>query len=176
MKLKYVKVQNDNIDTAYNIQKSLWPDYPDYNNFIDKVNNYSKTNVDFIVYLENTPVGITGIYVEDIDDKSLWLDWYGVIPEYRRKGIGKQILLDTIEYCKNLNNYDYLRIDTTYYEGRPAILLYDKMMTFKESYTIEDTENTNNNWIIYTYSLHGKKELWNNRYLGLTDYYESLSK
>ena len=93
----------------------------------------------------------------------------------RQKGFGKKILLDTIEYCKKLNKYEYLRLDTTYWEGRPAILLYDKVMTFKEKYTIEDKE-TSNNWWIYTYSLKGKKEFWNNKYLDLSNYYDEIKQ
>lgn len=38
-----------------------------------------------------------------------------VLPEYRRKGYGKKVLLDTIHYCKKLNKYNYFRVDTTYY-------------------------------------------------------------
>jgi len=35
-------------------------------------------------------------------------------------------------------------------------------MQLKEDYTIEDTENYKNNFIIYSYSLNGKIEPWNN--------------
>lgn len=171
MNLKYEIVTINNYEMAFNIQKELWPDEPDLNHFLDKANNYKKDNVSFIVYLDNTPIGITGIYIEDIDFESLWLDWYGILPEYREKGIGKKVLLDTIDYCKLLSNYEYLRLDTTYWDGRPAINLYDSVMTYKEKYTIEDKEKSHS-WWIYTYSLKGKNKLWNNRYLGLSEYYD----
>lgn len=45
-------------------------------------------------------------------------------------------------------------------------------MELKENYTIEDTENNKNNFIIYSYSLNGKLQPWNNKYLGLKDYYD----
>ena len=175
MKLTYKKVTLENIEIAFDIQKMLWPNDQDYNNFKNKALYSKDDDVSFIVYLENNPVGITGVYTEDIDNESIWLDWYGVLPKYRNQGIGKQILLDTIEYCKKLMQYDYLRLDTTYYPGRPAIYLYDSIMTFKEKYTIEDVDKKHN-YMIYTYSLHGKKKYWNNRYLGLTKYYEDLKK
>lgn len=97
------------------------------------------------------------------------------LPEYRRKGYGKKVLLDTIQYCKELKRYDVFRVETTYYESKPAIFLYDKVMQMKENYTIEDTDTIKNHTIIYSYSLNGKLELWNNRYLGLKEYYDNLN-
>ena len=40
-------------------------------------------------------------------------------------------------------------------------------MQLKEEYTIEDTKNEKTNTLIYSYSLNGKLDLWNNKYLGL---------
>lgn len=71
-----------------------------------------------------------------------------------------------------MNRYATFRIETTYYENRPALFLYDKVMQLKENYTIEDTETIKSNTIIYSYSLNGKLDLWNNRYLGLIEYYD----
>lgn len=53
--------------------------------------------------------------------------------------------------------------------------LYDKVMQLKEDYTIEDTENYKNDFIIYSYSLNGKFQPWNNKYLGLKDYYDKCN-
>lgn len=170
-KLNYVKVSKDNYKIAYNIQKQIWVDEPDYENFKNKSESNELDNISWIVFYNNEPIGITGFFTEGFDSETIWLDWYGVLPQYRQNGFGRKILLDTIEYCKNLNKYEYLRLDTTYWDGRPAISLYDSVMTFKEKYAIED-EETSHNWWIYTYSLKGKKELWNNRYIGLTEYYD----
>lgn len=68
------------------------------------------------------------------------------------------------------------RVETTYYENRPALFLYDKIMELKENYTIEDTENDKTETLIYSYSLNGKLDLWNNRYLGLREYYDNLKE
>lgn len=170
-KLNYVKVSKDNYEIAYNIQKQIWADEPDYENFKNKSESNELDNISWIVFYNNEPIGITGVFTEDFDLETIWLDWYGVLPEYRKNGFGRKILLDTIEYCKNLNKYEYLRLDTTYWDGRPAISLYDSVMTFKEKYTIED-EETSHNWWIYTYSLNGKNKLWDNRYIGLSEYYD----
>ena len=65
-------------------------------------------------------------------------------------------------------------METTYYENRPALYLYNKVMELKEDYTAEDTDEIKNNTLIYSYSLSGKLELWNNKYLGLRKYYDNL--
>lgn len=171
--VKYVEVTMDNIDIAYNIQKAIWKTDPDYNNFFKKANNTKDDNIAFIVYFQGVPIGITGVYIEDIDLKSIWLDWFCVLPEYRRIGLGKTILTDTIQYAKELKRFEYFRVETTYWEGRPAIKLYDEIMTFKEKYTIEDTSEIQHNWIIYTYTFGDKREYWNNRNLELEDYYKN---
>ena len=49
-------------------------------------------------------------------------------------------------------------------------------MQVKEEYTAEDTTDNKLNVIIYSYSLNGKIEFWNNKYLGLTKYYEKLKE
>ena len=99
--LKYKQITNENLEIAYNIQKNEWENEPDKQNFIDKANNVKKDNISFIVYYKNIPIGITGVYTEDIDKNSIWLDWFCVVPEYRKMGLGEQILRDTIEYAKS---------------------------------------------------------------------------
>lgn len=172
--LKYEILNLKNLDTAFKIQKETWPNDPDYEDLYDKAVNTKDDNCFFLVYDENNLIGITGVGVNREYPKTIWLDWFTILPEHRRKGYGKKVLLDTIQYCKKLNRYDDFRIDTTYYEGRPALYLYDEVMQMKEKYTIEDTENLKSNTIIYSYSLNGKLELWNNKYLGLNEYYDRL--
>lgn len=88
-KLKYTVVNKENIDIAYNIQKEVWKENPDYNNFVEKAINTSKDNVSFIVYNEENPIGITGVYVDKKYNDSIWLDWFCILPKYRQKGFGK---------------------------------------------------------------------------------------
>lgn len=173
--LKYVQVTNENFEIAYNIQKEQWKNEADKENFIDKANNFKTDNISFIVYYKDIPIGITGVYTEDIDKDSIWLDWFCIVPEYRKMGLGEQILRDTIEYARGLNKFLYFRIETTYWEGRPAVLLYDKVMNMKEKYTVE-SKNSDKITLIYTYNFTDKTEYWNNRYLGLNDYYTSLKR
>ena len=175
-KLKYIQVTKKNLEIAYNIQKNVWKEYPDKQNFIIKANNPKDDNIAFIVYYEDVPIGITGVYTENIDKNSIWLDWFCVKEEYREQGFGEQILLDTIEYARKLEKFLYFRVETTYWEERPAISLYDKIMPIKEKYTMEDTKKHCRNTLIYTYNFTDKTELWNNRYLDLNNYYMNLKE
>lgn len=170
--LIYKILTKDNLSLAFHIQKSIWTDDPDYQDLYDKATNTSSDNCFFLVYDKEILIGITGVdtYLEYPD--TIWLDWFAVLPEHRKKGYGEKMLLDTIAYCKNLKKYVFFRIDTTYYKDRPALFLYDKIMHLKENYTIEDTKNKKNNFLIYTYSFNGIVEPWNNRYLGLRNYYD----
>jgi len=169
--IRYEQVTTDNMDLAFNIQKNEWKDNPDKENFLDKAIN----DVSFIAYYNNVPIEITGVYTENIDKESIWLDWFCVVPEFRNRGFGKQILEDTIDYVRDLREFLYFRVETTYWKGRPAVSLYDKIMQIKEKYTLEN-DNKNNPTLIYTYCFTGKCELWNNRYLGLNNYYGRLKK
>ena len=51
--------------------------------------------------------------------------------------------------------------------------MYDDVMDLREDYTVEDTDTVKNNFIIYTYGLNKKAEYWNNKYLGLREYYDN---
>lgn len=170
--LKYIPVNLENLSLAYKIQKEQWPHEPDYNDLYDKAINTTDDNIEFLVYDNDNLIGITGVDVITEFEDSIWLDWFTILPEYRRKGFGKKVLLDTIGYCKGLGRYKNFRVDTTYYEDRPALFLYDKVMDIKEDYIIEDTKECKNQFLIYTIGLNGKAEPWNNRYLGLKSYYD----
>lgn len=174
--LTYIQINLDNINLAYKIQKEIWPDEPDYEDLYDKAINPLDDNCFFLVYDKENLIGITGVDVFREYSDTIWLDWFAILPKYRRKGYGKKVLLDTIEYCKSLNRYKSFRVETTYYKNRPALFLYDKIMKFKEYYTLEDTKTKKNQTLIYTYPLKGCLELWDNKYLGLRKYYDNLKR
>lgn len=52
-------------------------------------------------------MGITGVYYYDLD--SAWLGWFGVLPEYRNKGIGCRLLNKTIKLVSSMG-FKYLRL------------------------------------------------------------------
>lgn len=172
--LKYEIMDLSNLEKVYEIQKEIWKDEADYEDLYDKAIDTKDDNCFFLVYDKDNLIGITGVDVFREYPDTIWLDYFTILPQYRRKGYGEKVLLDTIQYCKKLNRYDAFRIEITYRENRPALFLYDKVMQLKEKYTIEDTEKYKSNTIIYSYSLNGKLKLWDNKYLGLREYYDNL--
>jgi len=172
--LIYKQVDIKNMEIAIKIQKETWPNDPDYDDIYDKAVNTKDDNILFLVYDKDTLIGITGVDVFKEYLDTIWLDWFTILNNHRRKGYGEKVLLDTINYCKGLKKYNAFRVETTYYEKRPAVFLYDKVMQVKEEYTLEDTAESKTNTLIYSYALNGKIELWNNRYLGLREYYNSM--
>lgn len=174
-KLKYIKVDLSNIDIAFNIQLKEWPNNLDYANFEETAKFGDDKNVNFIVYLEDKPIGITGVYTEEIDKQTMWLNWYCILPEHRGKGYGKQVLLDTIDYCKQFDDIDYLRVDTEFNLKRASSNLYLEVMDIIEKYTAEDDEAYISKDYICSKRLKPNADYipWNNKNLHLRDYYKN---
>lgn len=173
--LHYERVTPETLPLALAIQHQVWPDEGVDKFYLDKSNHPDWTDdVNWLIYLDDQPIGITGIFTFDKedpgydDDASIWVDWFAILPAYRGKGYSKLALQFIIDYCKQLNSFEYLRLDTTYFPNRPAIGLYDSMMDLREEYTAEDTADHQNHYLIYTKSLHGKPLTpWQNRFLNL---------
>lgn len=174
--LRYERMDEATLKLALEMRKEGWPNEcikEDYYYF--KVKDFDEANQAWLVYCGDDLIGLTGIYTFDEDEKgwddleSIWMDWFMVKKEFRRRGFGRQILLDTIEYCRNLKRFKYFRLDTTFWQGRPALKLYDEVMKFCEKYTIETPDAAKGDYyLIYSYALHGDEiKKWNNQPLEL---------
>lgn len=74
-------------------------------------------------------VAITGLYNEKDkhDEDEVWLGWFGVIPECRGMGIGREVLEWSIKEARQLG-YKKLRLwTTTYPDEANAQELYEKV-------------------------------------------------
>jgi len=89
--LKYEIFNLKNLDVAFKIQKQTWPDDPDYVDLYNKVINSKDDNYFFLVYDKNILVGITGVDVYDKYPNTIWLDWFTILPEHRRKGYREKV-------------------------------------------------------------------------------------
>ncbi len=56
----------------------------------------------FIVYQGTKPVGITGLYKMNKTDTTFWLGYFGVIKKERKKGLGTEILIKTLQMAKGM--------------------------------------------------------------------------
>ena len=173
--LKFIKITKDNIDYATSIQMKIFPGECAYYNYLDIINKNLEWQNYYLVYEENKVIGITGLYCfENINEtNSIWLGWFGVLEEYRRKGYGKEILIETINISKEFSKkypIKYLRLYTSTRDNKIAQILYEEIMDIKEEYNNPNDFNYDNTCLIYSKSLTDEKlKLWNNKFLNLNE-------
>ena len=171
-KITYKKITNENLEIACKVQNEIFPDEDARENYIEQINNdpYRKEMDYYIVYLENAPIGVTGIYVYHEYPEDAWLGWFGILKEYRNSGLGGKVLDDTILLAKK-KGYKNFRIYTDEF-ATSAHKLYESRGLVKEIYDREDDKDEYFIADIYVYSinLYGDKvKLWNNKLLGLKE-------
>ena len=101
-KINFIKIEQDNLDLACEVQNKIFPEEDAMQNFIEQINKdpYRKEMDYYIVYIENTPIGVTGIYSYNEYPENAWLGWFGILKEYRNNGYGGIVLDKTIELAK----------------------------------------------------------------------------
>lgn len=175
--LTYVQVDHANLPLALEVQHRIWPHEGVDEDYLAKpLHPEDLDNVSWLVYHGGELVGLTGVFTFDPDEpgydqgESIWMDWFAILPEFRRHHFGHQVLLDTIDYGRQLKKYKYFRLNTTALPGRPAVAFYDQVMPLREDYTIEDTPSKKQNYLIYSCSLDDSPvKPWDNRFLNIGD-------
>jgi RimJ/RimL family protein N-acetyltransferase len=171
-KIEFIKITNDNLELACKVQNEIFPEEDARQNFVEQVNNdpYRKEMNYCIVYLDGTPIGVTGIYSYNEYPNDAWLGWFGILEKYRKSGYGGKVLDMTIKIAKE-KGYENFRIYTDEYAD-DAHKLYESRGFIKEIYDREDDKDEYFIADIYIYSIsltNKKVELWNNKFLGLKE-------
>lgn len=170
MHLKYVEVDWDHLELAVKIQNEIFPLENGRQNYIEGITHdpYRKEMINYIVFNEDVPIGVVGLYSYHEYPKDAWLSWFGVLPEYRGQGFGSQIF-DFFERLSLEKGYTSIRVYTDD-EFDKAISLYEKKEMISEPYSNElESDAINSETIIFSKSLTKKKtKKWNNKFLGLT--------
>ena len=139
MKLKYERISKENIELASKIQLDIFPNSSAYTKYLTEINNCKDLPIDFLVYEDNIPIGVIGLYeIKDYPD-TIWLSWFGVLKEYRFKGYGAQIFEDIIVKAKKYNK-KFLRLFTYELWNHDAQIFYKKHMQIEEYYTNKDDD------------------------------------
>ena len=171
--MELVIVDKNNYKEAIEVQKSIFPTEDgtlnilasiDRDLFIEKTGMYYEDdNIKYyLAKIDNKYVGITGIYNYDPD--SAWLGWFGILDEYKNKGLGTLLLKATIDLAASMN-FKYMRIYTDFEENSNAIKLYEKIGFIGEKYT---AEKLSYDCRIYSKSIADNNcDLWNNKNLNL---------
>ncbi len=174
-KLRYEELNEKNLETMAKIQYEIFKDtqsvgYSDYKNATKLKNKLANKLLprDFLVYYQDVPVGIVGLYEIEGYPDDVWVDWLGVLPEYRNRGIGTQMLLHICEVArqykkKNIRLYSFGK---TYPLG---VSIYRKVMQRCEKYR---NLNDDIKWLeeidclLFSSSLIDKRpQLWKNKFI-----------
>lgn len=170
MSLQYIEVNKDNLELAVKIQNEIFPLENGRQNYIEGITNdpYRKEMTNYIVYNDENPIGVIGLYSYNEYPSDAWLSWFGVIAKYRNKGFGSKIFDFFLELALQ-KGYSSIRVYTSS-EFDLAISLYEKKGMIKEYYKNElESDEINNETIIYSKSLTEEiTTKWNNKFLGLT--------
>lgn len=183
----YVEITSENLLLATEIQLRIFPEDCAYLHYKSAIDRNSELEKYYLVYSNNEIIGITGLYSnEDIyETRSIWLGWFGILPQYRRNGYGERILFDTIEMAKNLCKefaypIKYFRLYTSERENKEAQFLYQKVMDLSEYYINEQDINYDNHCVIFSKNLFEDTdcsiEPWDNKFLDLKGIEETQSE
>lgn len=171
-KITFKKITNDNLEIACKVQNEIFPEEDARQNFIEQINNdpYRKEQDYSIVYLDEEPIGVTGIYSYNEYPDDAWLGWFGILEKYRKYGYGGKVLDMTINIAKE-KGYKTFRLYTDEY-ATSAHKLYESRGLVKELYDREDDKDEYFIADIYIYSISLTSEevkLWDNKRLGLKE-------
>lgn len=168
------KITKENLSLACQIQNKIFPNEDGTVNYIEAVekNPYRKELDFYIAYDKDTPIGVTGIYSYNEYPEDAWLSWFGLLPEFRKKGYGGIIFDKTVELAKEKGYKNFrLYTDETFCNARG---LYAKKGMIAEVYDNPDDKDPffpeDMPTFIYSMSLTNKPvDLWDNKLLGLRE-------
>lgn len=182
MKLRYEKISENNIRVASKIQYEIFPNSSAYLKYLKEIQNKTfDLPVDFLIFENDIPIGVVGLYEISKYKDTIWLSWFGVVEDYRYKGYGSQIFEDIINKAKKYNK-DFLRLFTYEVWNYEAQDFYKKHMQIEEYYTNKDDDQYDINQgkcKIYGYSLCNKPiDYWNDKFIDISsddkDHEESI--
>jgi len=157
------KIDNRNLDEALRLNAIIFPKYCAKNNYLESIEG--KTNsVFWIVKSEGRSIGICGIYVLPIDPQTAWLGWFGMLPEDRRKGYGRETIAKFEQEAKNRGCL-FARLFTNRYHNDVAFAFYESQGYSSEPYMCPDEDG----WkrypiVIFSKSLSDKPLVpWGNK-------------
>lgn len=156
----------------YEIFKKNWCGYCDLlseaNNRHDKeINDLPLT---FLIKYHNKYVGIIGLYELKNYPKTIWLNWFGIMPKYRNRGIGTHALFKLIKVARQFKRKEF-RLVTYKIWNCQAQHIYQKTMQKSELYTNKnDWQYAIKNGIamVFSSNLFDKTVTnWNNKFIDL---------
>lgn len=173
MNIYLKKITSDNLSIASKVQNELFPGEDGTINYIECIekNPYRKEQDFYIAYDGDVPIGVTGIYSYHEYPLDAWLGWFGILPEFRKKGYGSIVFDETVSLAKQKGYKSFRLYSEEYFTD--AHRLYRSKGMISEIYdNIDDKDpyEPDVTTLIFSMSLTDEKiELWNNKILGLKE-------
>lgn len=176
-KLRLEELSKDNIKIAGKMQYDIFNKYEevgylDYKDEIKVKNRLKKRYLPltYLAYHSGEPVAFIGLYEIEGYPDDIWVNWFGVREDRRRKGIGTQLLFKIVEIARRYNKKN-LRLHTLKNLNFEAQSIYRKVMQICEPYTNkEDCKYIKDDVLVYSLSLKDKiVSHWNNKYIDIND-------
>lgn len=120
--MELIKIDKSNIGLAREIQCLLFPDSDAAVNYIEAVEHVSGYEY-WLVQVDGEYVGISGIYSLPVDPDSAWLGWFGILPQFRRMGLGSRVIR-AFEDVARERGFLYARLYTGRYDNEVAKAFY----------------------------------------------------
>ncbi len=174
MTLRIELVTKDNYKIAEKIQATIFPHEKDDLTYKfasgivkDSPIKYWKEKKSWIIYKNNIPLGIFGIYVYKDYPEYAWGDWMGVLKEYRSFDIFMFIKNSMLKEIKKLG-YKAFYLFTDPVENSVAVKLYRWLGMFEEKY--ENFDKPYPETLIFSESFVEKSVPWDNKYLHIDEF------
>ena len=168
--IKHIKLNKDNLAFAIKVQNEIFPSEDATKMYTGMVNGENDNNY-FLVYNGDTCIGVSGLSHVAGEVEDGFLGWFGILPEFRRQGLGSEALRLLDETARDLG-YRRMRVlfnTDTGFQGAKTFLKVN-------GYTAEpyqcprDKESLAGNYAILSRSLYNEKcEPWNNRNLHISE-------
>ena len=162
--IKIIRVDEGCAPDAIRIQRTLFPESDGAFNFLESLADGSEF-VFWIVRKGLDAIGTVGLYTLPCDPESAWLGWFGILPEYRRRGIGS-FAVRHFESAAKERGFIYARLYTNRNDNEAAKAFYRSNGYKEEYYDCPDDPGT----AVETLSVFSKPlrgdlvaPLWGNR-------------
>lgn len=177
IKLKFEEINKKNVKMAGLINYILFNESKNcgYSDYLDEIKNKKRFKkkslpLTYLVYYKDIPVGIIGLFEVEGYPNDIWLNWFGVLEEYRCKGIGKSMLFRLLRIAQAYNR-DNFRLNTYATFNKEAQYVYRSIMDICEPYMNEQEDKFHikeGHCLIYSSSLTPKSiSKWDNKFMNL---------
>jgi len=166
--MDFVQIDKANLDTAREIENTIFPHYNALNNYLDSLINPKKSEY-YLIKDNDIFIGIIGLYSYDAYPDDAWLGWFGLLEEYRGKGYGRKALEFFEELAKD-HGFRFARLFTDTLNNDKTRNFCKHLGFFEERYiNFNDPASLKYPISIFSKSLYDERcPHWNNRDIHFT--------